>query len=79
MDNISLKWIMAFVILCIVGVIAIDIIKLVLNDDSNNNFRIEKSKSGYDIYKDGDLIWEFTKQNTDSLSLETLRMIHEGD
>ena len=41
---------------------------------------IEKTAKGYNTYyEDGTLQYEFTKQNTDSLSLETLEMIYEGE
>lgn len=47
---------------------------------SNNQFiEIEKTSNGFNTYKDGELQYEFTKQNTDSLSLETLKMIYEGE
>lgn len=46
----------------------------------NNQFiEIEKTSVGYNTYKNGFLQYEFTKQNTDSLSLETLKMIYEGE
>ena len=42
--------------------------------------KIEKTAKGYNTYyEDGTLQYEFTKQNTDSLSLETLEMIYEGE
>ena len=40
---------------------------------------IEKTKDGFNTYTDNELQWEFTKQNTVSLSLQTLDMIFEGD
>lgn len=41
---------------------------------------IEKTTKGYNTYyEDGTLQYEFTKQNTDSLSLETIKMIYEGE
>ncbi len=43
------------------------------------DFQIEKTASGYDVYKSDKLQYEFTKENCDSLSLETLKMIYEGD
>ena len=42
-------------------------------------FEIRKYQDGYEIYKNGKLEFEFTKENTDSLSLETLKWIYEGD
>ena len=47
--------------------------------DCSRYFEIKKYKDGYDIYRNGMLEAEFTRQNTDSLSLETLKMIYEGD
>lgn len=40
---------------------------------------IKKYKDGYEIYKNGKLEFEFTRENTDSMSLETLKWIYEGD
>lgn len=45
----------------------------------DNSFDIKKTKQGYDIYRAGKLEFEFTKENCDSMSLETLRLIYEGD
>ena len=50
------------------------------NPTSNKIIQIEKTAKGYNTYyEDGTLQYEFTKQNTDSLSLETLEMIYEGE
>jgi len=41
---------------------------------------IEKTEKGFDTYyEDGTLQYEFTKQNTDSTTLETLKDIYEGE
>lgn len=69
------NWIIELFIIIIVVIL---IFQFCMVYYTSNNFRIEKIENGYEIYKDGELIWEFTKQNTDSLSLETLRMIYEG-
>lgn len=50
-----------------------------LHTQQRRDVSIEKTKTGYDIYKDNELMYEFTKQNCDSMSLETLKMIYEGD
>lgn len=42
-----------------------------------NCISIIKTNDGFDVYKGNILKHEFNKQNTDSLSLETLGMIYE--
>ena len=48
--------------------------------NSNKTIIIEKTEKGFDTYyEDGTLQYEFTKQNTDSTTLETLKDIYEGE
>jgi len=47
--------------------------------DKDFQITIVKHSDGYDVYKHGKLMFEFTKQNTDSMSLETLKMIFEAE
>ena len=42
------------------------------------SLNITKTEAGFNVYSNtGELILEFTKQNTDSASLETLDLIYE--
>ena len=66
------------VAICVLVLISVLVAKIVVASN-RVTVEIEKTASGYDVYKNGKLEYEFTRQNTDSMSLETLKMIYECD
>ncbi len=72
---------MKSIILILVGMLMLSCSK-VKHDDTQVKFEsqlsIVKQDEGFNIYSNtGELILEFTKQNSDSASLETLNYIYE--
>ncbi|NLT52091.1 MAG: hypothetical protein GXX85_14390 [Ignavibacteria bacterium] len=56
--------------------------QLVKDDElkpTKHTFELIRTPVGFDVYKNDSLLFEFTKQNTDSLSLETLKDIWRGE
>lgn len=69
------------VVILVLGVILADVFvaKKAIEREikSRTDIQIKQSNSGYDIYKNNELMLEFTKQNCDSMSLETLKYIYD--
>jgi hypothetical protein len=82
-DNNFYSLIIGLFIGCIIGIFVIDSTKNVKNKSisisTKSTFELIKTPQGFDVYKNDSLLYEYTKQNTDSLSLETLNDIWQGE